>query len=83
MARLADTWPRGQVLVLVPSGIVGGASSIYAHLMKSKPAENIEALGKIVEELCKQVERMTAHQKEELLAELYDYYLDKPPRWLN
>jgi hypothetical protein len=51
--------------------------------MKSKPAENIEALGQIVEALCKQVEGMTAHQKEQLLAELYDYYLEKPPRWLN
>ena len=51
--------------------------------MKSKPAENIEALGQIVEALCKQIEGMTARQKEQLLAELYDYYLEKPPRWLN
>jgi hypothetical protein len=51
--------------------------------MKAKPAEDVEALGQIFEALCKQVEGMTARQKEELLAELYDYYLQKSPRWLN
>jgi hypothetical protein len=51
--------------------------------MKSKPAENIEGLGRIFEALCRQVEGMTARQKEELLAELYDYYLQKTPRRVN
>jgi hypothetical protein len=52
--------------------------------MKTKPAENIQTLSELVEALCKQVEGMTASQKEELRAELSEYY-DPPesPNWVN
>ena len=74
---------KGTVTVLVPSGIAGMTASAYPPLMKSKPVEDIQALGQIVEVLFKQIEGMTTRQKEELLAELYAHYLDKSPRWLN
>ena len=54
------------------------------NLMKSKPVETIETLSELVEALCKQVEGMTPRQKEELRAELSEYFCSEPsPRWLN
>jgi hypothetical protein len=71
-------------IVLVPLEIARMNASAYSHIMKSKPVEKIEALSELVETLCKQVQGMTARQKDELRAELAEYYESpKPQPWLN